>query len=78
MLFFLMFYLSKNPEKVFQVQKKTNDNKSECFLKDHVTLKTGVMTVENLALHHRNNISQIYFDQINAALMSKRYFFKKH
>ncbi len=32
-----MFYLSKNPEKVFQVPKKTNDNKSECFLEDHVT-----------------------------------------
>ncbi len=27
-----------------------------CFLKDNVTLKTGVTDAESLALHHRNNL----------------------
>ncbi len=38
---------------------------------------------ENTAFDHRNNISQYYcfyciFDQITAALVSRRDFFKKH
>ncbi len=32
------------------------DNKSEGFLKDHVTLKTGVMADENTTLHYRNKL----------------------
>ncbi len=30
--------------------------KSECFLKDHVTLKTGVMASENSVLYHMNKL----------------------
>ncbi len=34
----------------------------EWFLKDHVKLKTGVMIVENSALHHRNKLHfKIYY-----------------
>ncbi len=32
------------------------DNKSEGFLKDHVTLKTGEMADENTTLHYRNKL----------------------
>ncbi len=35
------------------------DNQLECFLKDHVTLKTGVIADENTALHH---IIKYYFN----------------
>jgi len=55
MLFFwLTFYLSKDPEKktVFNIE----NNKT--FLKDHLTLKTGVIInyVENSAFHCMNKL----------------------
>ncbi len=33
----------------------------EGFLKEHVTLKTGVMAAENSALHHRNKLHFIIY-----------------
>ncbi len=51
-----------------------------------MTLRTGVMADGNSALHYRNKLyfkvckkkKICIFDQINAALMSIRDFFKKH
>ncbi len=52
MLIFGSFYSSKNPEKkcsqLFNIDNKDSQksflsSKSELFLKDHLTLKTGVM-----------------------------------
>ncbi len=60
MLFFL--FIEESKKKVLQVTKNikqhksfNTDNKSaylEGFMKDLVTLKTGVMVDENSALHH--------------------------
>ncbi len=101
MLLFWTFYLSKNmyhgflqnikQHNCFLEYTDNNNNKYflsgilEWFLKDHVTMKTGVMAAENRALpsqeylFKKKNISQYYwfyciFDQINAALVSIRDF----
>ncbi len=61
----------------------------EWFLKDHVTLKTGVMMLKiqrcitgiNYILKYiqiKSNQINYIFDQINAALISIKYIFQKH
>ncbi len=65
----------KKQHYVFNIDKCFLTTKS--FLKDHVTLKTAVMTAKNQLCHHRNklhfkmeNISHslflLYFSHINA------------
>jgi len=56
----------------------------EWFLKDHVTLKSGVMMQKIQVCPHRIWNQRSYlkydslFDQIHAALVSKRDVFQKH
>ncbi len=61
MLFFELSIKSKNPEKeMIMVSKKILSSKTvfieiiilESFLRNHDTLKTGIMASENLACHH--------------------------
>ncbi len=75
MLISWTFYLSKNPD----FFSWTAISILELFLKDHVTLKTGVMKQKILEF---DNISQYYWfhfilDQINADLVNIRDFFQK-
>ncbi len=64
MLFYLTFYSSKNQRKKYHRFQKNikqhnsfnTDNIYKWLLKDHVTLKTGVMADENSVLHHRNKL----------------------
>ncbi len=48
MRFFWTFYSSKNPEKKYHGlhQNMTQHNCFEWFLKDHVTLKTGLLMLK--------------------------------
>ncbi len=58
------FELSTNPETTVYLKKNKQHptppehriSKLEWFLKDHVTLETGVTDDENLALHRRNKL----------------------
>ncbi len=53
-------------------------HKSEWFLKDHVTLKTGAKADENSALHHRNKLYiYILLRYIYAQLLKFFFFWKK-
>ncbi len=54
----------------------------ELFLKDHLTLKTGLMAVKIQFCHHINKlrfkyikIARLFFDQINAALVNIQYLY---
>ncbi len=69
MLFVHIFHSSKNLEK--KVSQFHNINSFQhwwynelLFLKDHVTLKTGVMMLKNSALHNRNKLHfKIYLNR---------------
>ncbi len=52
MLFFLTFYSLEYI--IYKTQHIVN--KSEWFLKDNVTLKTGAMDYEKSTLHHMNKL----------------------
>ncbi len=52
----------------------------ELFLKDHVTLKTGVMVlkIQIVIIFHNIIAFTVFFNQINAALVRIRNLFQKH
>ncbi len=86
MMFFWMVYSSKSPEKYISFQNIKQHNIIiiiEWFLKDHVTLKTGVMMQDYLHHNYASLKKKLWiwlfyciFDQINSALLSVRDFFQ--
>jgi len=93
LLFFYNIHSSNSPEKknpsvkcsfhkiltVFNIDNKKCflSSESELFLKDHVTLKTGVMMTKiQLYIHYRNTLHfKIYSNRKNFFLLYRLYFF---